>query len=64
MALADLCPVGMLFLRCAGGISHHPDEAVRAEDVEVALDVLTSVLTRLDPAVFAQPNPLRNPAHG
>jgi allantoate deiminase len=30
----------MLFVRCAGGVSHHPDESVAAADVRVALDVL------------------------
>jgi allantoate deiminase len=63
MAVADLCPVGMLFVRCAGGISHHPDEAVLVEDVEVALDVLTSTLTALDPAEFALTDHLRSLTH-
>ncbi|HGM5455647.1 TPA: allantoate amidohydrolase [Serratia marcescens] len=30
-------PVGMLFVRCAGGVSHHPDEAVRPADVALAI---------------------------
>lgn len=42
MAMADVCPVAMLFVRCEGGISHHPDEAVTAGDVAVAFDVLCS----------------------
>jgi allantoate deiminase len=37
MAIADLTEIGMLFVRCAGGVSHHPDEAVRADDVRAAL---------------------------
>jgi len=40
VALAALTPVAMLFVRCAGGVSHHPDESVAVEDVAVALDVL------------------------
>ena len=36
--------VGMLFLRCKDGISHNPAESVRAEDVAVALDVVTRFL--------------------
>ncbi len=40
MAMAALCPVGMLFVRCAGGISHNPAESVTEEDVDVALRVL------------------------
>jgi len=38
MILAPRMPTGMLFLRCAGGISHHPDESVREEDVAAALE--------------------------
>jgi hypothetical protein len=34
----------MLFVRCAGGISHDPREAVDEDDVAVALDVLEGVV--------------------
>ncbi len=54
MAIADLCPVGMLFVRCAGGISHHPAEHVTTDDIAVALDVLTRTLRAIDPAEFAR----------
>jgi allantoate deiminase len=37
MILARRLPSAMLFLRSPGGISHHPDETVRAEDVAAAL---------------------------
>jgi allantoate deiminase len=37
MIVAGRVPTTMLFLRSPGGISHHPDESVRAEDVENAL---------------------------
>ena len=47
MALASLCDVGMLFLRCRGGISHHPDESVTAEDVGVSLAALMAALDLL-----------------
>jgi allantoate deiminase len=40
VALGALTGVAMLFVRCAGGISHHPDESVDEADVAVALDVL------------------------
>jgi hypothetical protein len=36
--------VAMLFVRCEGGISHHPAESVAAEDVAVAIDVLSGFL--------------------
>jgi allantoate deiminase len=39
MILAAKVPTAMLFLRSPGGISHHPDEAVRVEDVAAALAV-------------------------
>jgi allantoate deiminase len=39
MVLAERMPVAMLFLRTPGGVSHHPDETVREEDVEAALRV-------------------------
>lgn len=39
MVMASHLPAAMLFLRSPGGISHHPDEAVREEDVEAALIV-------------------------
>jgi allantoate deiminase len=54
MAGASLCPIGMLFLRCAGGISHHPAESVREDDVALAIDILCATLRRLDPSAFAQ----------
>jgi allantoate deiminase len=40
VALAALCPIAMLFVRCTGGLSHHPAEAVAPADASVALDVL------------------------
>ncbi|OZT17482.1 M20/M25/M40 family metallo-hydrolase, partial [Serratia marcescens] len=37
IAVAAHWPVGMLFVRCAGGVSHHPAEAVRQADVALAI---------------------------
>jgi allantoate deiminase len=42
--LAAVAPVSMLFVRCADGVSHHPDESVTEEDVRVAVDVTTQWL--------------------
>lgn len=42
--MARICPVAMLFIRSPGGISHHPDESVRREDVRAALDVMVRFL--------------------
>jgi len=51
--LSRLTQVAMLFVRCAGGISHNPAESVAVEDVAVALEVLWRALDRLatDPAL-------------
>lgn len=45
--MARVCPAAMLFVRCKGGVSHHPDEAVTTADVAVALDVLTRAVLEL-----------------
>ena len=44
VVLSDHVPVAMLFVRCAGGISHNPAESVTTEDVAAALAVLTEVV--------------------
>ncbi|WP_286890710.1 allantoate amidohydrolase [Pseudoalteromonas sp. ESRF-bin5] len=44
MAIAPICPVGMLFIRSPGGISHHPAEAVIDSDVTKALSIMYSAL--------------------
>jgi allantoate deiminase len=43
--MASRCPVAMLFIRSPGGISHHPDESVRRDDVRAALDVMIRFLS-------------------
>jgi allantoate deiminase len=47
MVMAAKVPTAMLFLRSPGGISHHPAEAVREEDVENALRVASPFLERI-----------------
>jgi allantoate deiminase len=47
IALAALCPVSMLFIRCEGGVSHHASEAVTAGDVGVAVTALSGFIDRL-----------------
>ena len=47
MILAGRMPAGMLFVRCANGVSHHPDESVRVEDVAVALEAGRQFLDEL-----------------
>jgi allantoate deiminase len=40
MAIVEIAPIGMLFVRCKGGISHSPAEAVALADVEAGARVL------------------------
>jgi allantoate deiminase len=47
MIMAGRMPATMLFLRSPGGLSHHPDEAVREKDVEAALLVGEKFMERL-----------------
>jgi allantoate deiminase len=42
MMIARLAPTAMLFMRCEGGVSHNPAEAVTAEDCEAALETLVA----------------------
>ncbi len=44
MALARITDIGMLFVRCFDGVSHHPDENVREIDVERGLDALEATV--------------------
>ena len=43
-AMADLCPIAMMFTRCRDGISHHPDEYTRPDDMEAAVHALARFL--------------------
>jgi allantoate deiminase len=47
VAMSALMDVGMLFVRCKGGVSHNPAESVTTEDVGVAIDVLARCLELL-----------------
>ncbi len=47
MIMAKKIPSAMVFVRSVGGISHHPDESVRPEDVEKAIRVGVAILTDL-----------------
>jgi allantoate deiminase len=46
-AMSALCPVTMMFVRCKGGISHHPDESVNQSDVAKAIDATADFLKLL-----------------
>lgn len=47
MVMATRLPTAMLFLRSPGGISHHPAESVREQDVAAALHAATIFLRRI-----------------
>lgn len=47
IAIAERWPVGMLFVRCKGGISHHPAESVTVDDVALAIDAFAGAIFRL-----------------
>ncbi|OWY13408.1 Zn-dependent hydrolase [Thioclava sp. JM3] len=44
-AMADLCPIAILFLRCKGGISHNPAEYASAGDMGQAVSALAAFLS-------------------
>jgi allantoate deiminase len=50
MVVASIAPIAMLFLRSPGGVSHHPDESVREEDVDAALVAGAAFLQELEAA--------------
>jgi len=47
VAIAALCPVALLFVRCKGGISHNPAESVKTSDVGPAIGVLADFIEKL-----------------
>ena len=49
MAIADLCPVAMLFTRCDRGISHHPAESITVGDVEMSIRTLHAFVRDFEP---------------
>jgi allantoate deiminase len=49
MILAPHVPTTMLFVRSPGGLSHHPDETVREQDIEAALATVLNLLLHLHP---------------
>jgi allantoate deiminase len=45
--MSRITPSAMLFIRCKDGISHHPDESVKVQDVRMAFEVLNDFILRL-----------------
>ena len=50
MAIVDLVDIGMLFVRCEGGISHNPLEAITIEDAELSARVFLRFIEHFQPA--------------
>jgi allantoate deiminase len=48
-AMAKLCPVGMLFVRCRGGISHNPAEYASPADMGLAVAALIKFIEGFKP---------------
>ena len=44
MAMIDIADVAMIFIRCRGGISHHPDEHVELADADAGARVLLRLI--------------------
>ena len=51
MKIAQVCPVGMLAVRCRGGLSHHPDEYASDEDCLAAFRAMLDTVLKLDRSV-------------
>lgn len=49
MAMVDIADVGMIFVRCRGGISHHPDEHVDVADADAGARVLLRLIENFRP---------------
>lgn len=49
MAMIDIADVGMIFVRCRGGVSHHPDEHVELMDADLGARVLLRVIENFRP---------------
>ena len=48
MAFAGVLPIGMLFVRCRGGISHNPAESITVEDADLAVRVLLDIVRHFE----------------
>jgi allantoate deiminase len=49
MAMIAIADIAMLFVRCKGGISHNPAEAISAADVDVATRVFLNFIENFKP---------------
>jgi allantoate deiminase len=56
MAMIDIADVGMMFVRCRGGISHHPDEHVEQADADAGARVLLRLIENFRPRNAQSPD--------
>jgi allantoate deiminase len=49
MAMIDIADVAMIFVRCRGGVSHHPDEHVEVADADAGARVLLRLIESFRP---------------
>jgi allantoate deiminase len=47
VTMARVTDTAILFVRCAGGVSHHPDESVTEADVALALEAAVHFVRNL-----------------
>lgn len=47
-AMADLCPISMLFVRCEDGVSHKPEEFAASDDMDAAIQSIAAFLVALE----------------
>ena len=52
--MIDNADIAMLFVRCRGVISHHPDEHVELADVDAGARVLLRLIENFRPRAAAQ----------
>jgi allantoate deiminase len=50
MAMIDIADVAMVFVRCRGGVSHHPEEHVELADADAGARVLLRLIENFRPA--------------
>jgi allantoate deiminase len=55
MAMIDIADIAMVFVRCRGGVSHHPDEHVDSADADAGARVLLRLIENFKPRVTGNP---------
>jgi allantoate deiminase len=55
MAMIDIADIAMVFVRCRGGVSHHPDEHVDPADADAGARVLLRLIENFKPKPAINP---------